>query len=175
MTAAELLAASRRFTLAPGLTDEELAAIEKEFGFSFAADHRGFLAAGVPFGRGWPDWRTADRAALRSLLARPIEGVLYDVGQNSFWYEGWGPRPPSSADAVAAARRYLVTVPRVIPVYAHRYLPAGLAGHPVLSIYQTDVITYGNDLLDWLNREFGLGSPAASAVRPSVAFWRDLL
>lgn len=175
MTAAELLAASGRFSLGPGLTDDELTAIEKEFGFSFAADHRAFLAAGVPSGRGWPDWRAVDRGALRSLLARPIEGVLYDVGQNSFWYEGWGPRPYSSADAVAAARRYLVTVPRVIPVYAHRYLPAGLADHPVLSIYQTDVITYGNDLLDWLNREFGLGSPAASVVRPSVAFWRDLL
>jgi hypothetical protein len=66
-------------------------------------------------------------------------------------------------------------VPRVIPVYAHRCLPAGLAEHPVLSIYQTDVITYGNDLLDWPNREFGRGTPAASAVRPSVAFWRDLL
>jgi len=50
-----------------------------------------------------------------------------------------------------------------------------MSGHPVLSIYQTDVITYGNDLLDWLHREFGLGPPAASAVRPSVAFWRDLL
>jgi hypothetical protein len=175
VTAAELLAASGRFSLAPGLTAEELAAVEKEFGFSFAADHRAFLAAGVPSGRGWPDWRTADRGALRSLLAMPIEGVLYDVGQNSFWYEGWGPRPHSSADAVAAARRYLMTVPRVIPVYAHRYLPAGLADHPVLSIYQTDVITYGNDLLDWLNREFGLGSPAASVARPSVAFWRDLL
>jgi hypothetical protein len=57
-------------------------------------------AAGLPPGRGRPDWRTPDRGALRSLLAMPIQGVPYDVGQNS---------------------------------------------------------------------------PAASAVRPSVAFWRDLV
>jgi len=54
VTAAELLAASGRFTLAPGLTDAELTGVEKEFGFSFAPDHRAFLAAGLPTGRGWP-------------------------------------------------------------------------------------------------------------------------
>jgi hypothetical protein len=175
VTAAELLAASGRFPVADGLTDAEATAIEQEFGFSFAADHRAFLAAGVPTGRGWPDWRAADRAALRSLLAMPIEGVLFDVGQNSFWYEGWGPRPASSWEAVTAARGYLVTVPRMIPLYSHRYLPAALAEHPVLSIYQTDVVQYGNDIVDWLSREFGLGSPAGAAARPTVAFWRDLL
>ena len=35
----------------------------------------------------------------------------------------------------------------MIPVYAHRYLPAGRGthGHPVLSIWQTDIIVYGTD------------------------------
>ena len=46
----------------------------------------------------------------------------------------------------------------------HRYLPAGRGnyGHPVLSIYQTDIIVYGTDLADYIDNEFG-GSGWASA------------
>lgn len=176
MTApADLLATSGRFPLSPGLTEAEIAAIEDEFGFHFAADHRAFLAAGVPYGRGWPDWRGSDRAALRERFAAPVEGVLFDVAENDFWYEGWGFRPGPADQAVVVARRYLLTVPRMVPLYSHRYLPAGLSGHPVLSILQTDIVPYGSDLADWLHREFGLGSPAAEQRRATVPFWRDLV
>jgi hypothetical protein len=175
VTAAEVLAASGRFPHAPGLGDAEFDAIEQEFGFTFAADHRAFLAAGVPSGRGWPDWRGADREVLRERLAWPVEGVLFDVAENDFWYEGWGPRPGPGEQAVVAARASLLTAPRLVPVYAHRFLPAGVAGHPVLSVYQTDVVHYGNDLGDWLHREFGLGAPAGEARRATVPFWRDLV
>jgi hypothetical protein len=174
VTAAELLAASGRFPIAAGLTVTELDAIEREFGFTFAPDHRAFLAAGVPTGRGWPDWRDPDRTALRDRLAWPIEGVLFDVAENSFWYEGWGPHPVEDAAAAAVARRYLMTVPRMVPVFAHRYLPGGPQSHPVLSIYQTDVVYYGADLDDWLYREFGLGVPSPDARPVTVGFWREL-
>ncbi len=175
MTAAELLAGSGRFSLAPGLTDAEFTVIEHEFGFAFAADHRALLAAGLPAGRGWPDWRGPDREALRERLAWPVEGVLFDVTSNDFWYEGWGPRPAEADQAVAAARTHLLIAPRLVPVYSHRYLPAATTGHPVLSVYQTDIVSYGNDLIDWLHREFGLGTPAPTLARPTVPFWRDLV
>ncbi|MET0425302.1 MAG: hypothetical protein ABW046_15570 [Actinoplanes sp.] len=175
MTAAELLAASGRFLIGPGLTDPELTAIEAEFGFTFAADHRAFLAAGLPTGRSWPDWRGPDREALRERLAWPVEGVLFDVAENEFWYAGWGPRPPATDQAVTTARGYLLTAPRMIPIFGHRYLPAGLPDHPVLSMYQTDIIYYGVNLTDWLNREFALGDPTTATPQATVAFWRDLL
>ncbi|MEU4557030.1 hypothetical protein AB0F72_01475 [Actinoplanes sp. NPDC023936] len=171
MTAAELLAASGRFTIAPGLSETEASDIEREFGFTFAPDHREFLAAGVPTGVGWPDWRSPDRAGLRAALAAPVEGVLFDVAENDFWYEGWG---PAFGDRLATARAGLLIAPRMIPLYAHRYLPAGIAGHPVLSIYQTDVIVYGADLCDWLNREFAIGEPAGRQARSTVPFWSAL-
>jgi hypothetical protein len=91
--AARLLVDSGRFPIKPGLTDTELAAVEGEFGFSFADDHRAFLAAGLPWGRGWPDWRDGDHGELRERLALPVEGVLFDVVKNGFWYDGWGRRP----------------------------------------------------------------------------------
>jgi hypothetical protein len=177
VTAARLLAEAGKFPIRPGLTGAELDAVEAEFAFSFADDHRAFLAAGLPYGRSWPDWRDGDRAALRERLAWPVEGVLFDVVQNEFWYDGWGPRPDAEDDAVAIARGQLVTAPRMVPVYSHRYLPAGrgTSGHPVLSIYQTDVIGYGADLVDFLHHEFGIGAAAAVPRRPTVAFWSRLL
>jgi hypothetical protein len=177
VTAAELLAASGRFAIRPGLSDAEFDAIEAEFAVTFADDHRAFLAAGLPFGRGWPDWRDGDRDQLRERLAWPVEGVLFDVAQNDFWYDGWGPRPPDDTAALATARAALVTVPRLVPVYSHRFLPAGrgASGHPVLSVMQTDIICYGADLDDYLNREFGLGKGADRPCRPTVMFWSLLI
>ncbi|WP_430783566.1 hypothetical protein [Actinoplanes sp. G11-F43] len=172
MTAAELLAASGRFPIAAGLSAAELDAVESEFGFHFAPDHREFLAAGLPTGPGWPDWRSPDRSGLRAALTAPVEGVLVDVAENDFWYDGWG---PAFGDRVATARAALMIAPRMVPLYHHRYLPAVIAGHPVLSIHRSDVIGYGADLADWLHREFGLGAPAPRRVRPSVPFWSALI
>jgi hypothetical protein len=99
--------------------------------------------------------------------------VLFDVAQNDFWYDGWGPRPPDDAAALATARAALVTVPRLVPVYSHRFLPAGrgASGHPVLSVMQTDIVCYGADLDDYLHREFGLGAASDRPCRPTVMFW----
>ena len=173
--AADVLASYGRFPLRPGLTSSELAAVEQEFGFSFADDHRAFLAAGLPYGRGWPDWRDGDRGQLRERLALPVEGVLFDVAENGFWYEGWGPQPAETAEAVTVARRLLMTVPRLVPVHSHRYLPAGrgTSGHPVLSVMQTDILGYGADLAAYIRHEFG-GEPLKPG-RPTVTFWRDLV
>jgi hypothetical protein len=164
-----------RFRGGPGLTETELAGVEQEFGFSFADDHRAFLAERLPTGRGWPDWRDGDREQLREKLTMPVEGVLFDVAENGFWYEGWGPQPAEIAEAVTVARRLLMTVPRLVPVYSHRYLPAGrgTSGHPVLSVMQTDIVVYGADLQAYLHHEFD-GGPLQPG-RPTVAFWRDLV
>jgi hypothetical protein len=179
-----------------GLTDEEFARVEREFGFEFADDHRAFLAAGLPVNTGprrrepgviythprpWPDWRNGDPGTLRELLDRPVQGVLFDVEKSGFWYDGWGPRPGGSAAAMSTARRMLAGAPRMVPVYGHRFLPAGrgTGGHPVLSMWQTDIIYYGLDLADYIDREFGrIGPgevPGPWEPNATVEFWRDLL
>jgi hypothetical protein len=172
--AARLLARLRPELIAPGLTPTELAEVERRHGFAFADDHRAFLAAGLPHGDRWPDWRDSPEDQVRW----PVEGVLFDVDHNGFWYPGWGTRPERMPDALALAAQRLAAVPRMLPVYGHRYLPAGPGGgHPVLSMYQTDIIVYGRDLLDYLGRDFGgLGAPTDDD-RPlvTVEFWRDLV
>ncbi len=175
--AAARLAAIGTVSVDPGLTEAEFERIEQTSGVEFADDHRAFLAAGLPVGTSWPNWRDASRRTMRRWLQTPIDGVLFDVEWNSFWFDGWGQRPARMKDALRSAQYHLARVPRLVPVYSHRYLPAGHGsfGRPVLSVVQTDVIVYGTDLSNYIANEFGPDdgdrSPTAS---PTVEFWSEL-
>jgi hypothetical protein len=68
----------------------------------------------------------------------------------------------------------------MVPIYGHRYLPAGRGswGHPILSIWQTDIICYGNDLADYMDRELRERTDATQPAilrEATVDFWRDYL
>jgi hypothetical protein len=196
------VAAARRLArlcadeIAPGLTDAEIARVERDYGFEFADDHRAFLAAGLPVNaephmseegsyrspkRPWPDWRNGDPDEIRSQIDWPIRGILFDVEHDVVWHATWGDRPADLEDALAKARVFLARVPRLVPVFAHRYLPSGRGafGHPVLSIYQSDIVIYGPDLDDYIEKEFGSARRTLrNALPPSetlVPFWRDFL
>ncbi|WP_020134499.1 hypothetical protein [Streptomyces sp. 351MFTsu5.1] len=188
--AARRLAETGLYEFEPGLTDAEFARIESEYGFEFADDHRAFLAAGLPvnvppedgqtWSKPWPEWRGGDLDSLSRQLAWPVEGVLLSVEHSAFWWDGWGERPSDGATALDTAARHLKAAPVLVPVYAHRYLPAGRGsfGHPVLSMWQTDVIHYGLDLADYVPREFDEARGDVDEdwnPRATVPFWRDLL
>jgi hypothetical protein len=184
--AARRLAQTGFVSMGPGLTDDEFARIERDYGFEFADDHRALLAAALPLssrapgGRDpWPDWRGADPDNLRRRLEWPVRGALFDVRHNALWHPSWGQRPADADAALETARQCLSLAPTMIPVYAHRYLPSGSGtyGHPVLSIYQTDIIVYGTDLANYINQEFtGQRSIDADWTPPPlVSFWSDFL
>jgi len=67
--------------------------------------------------------------------------------------------------------------PKLIPIFGHRYLPAtpSQAGNPIFSVYQSDVIHYGADLADYLDREEnGWESLPWPEVR-EIDFWSELV
>ncbi|MFE6664884.1 hypothetical protein ACFVFH_15165 [Streptomyces sp. NPDC057697] len=179
--AARLLARLGRAEIRPGLSEQELTGVEARFGFAFAADHRAFLAVGLPAGGGWPDWRYGDAALLRSWLGRPVEDVLFAVAEADFWHPGWGTRPARQADAATVARAHLASAPQLVPVYSHRYLPAGREtfAHPVLSILGADIVPYGYDLIDYVQQEFGGPQDSTEEDRQvadaTATFWADFL
>jgi hypothetical protein len=147
---------SRGIAFDAGLTDSEVVAVESRFEFRFPPDLRAFLQTALPSGERFPDWRAGDEVHLRDWLDLPRQGVLFDVEHNGFWLDEWGVRPKTVAKAKLAVDRFVAVAPRLIPIYMHRMMPAEphQPGNPVFSVHQTDIIVYGCDLRDYLNREF---------------------
>ncbi|HEX4793393.1 MAG TPA: hypothetical protein VH370_06355 [Humisphaera sp.] len=160
-----------------GLSDGETDRIELEFGFRFPSDLREFLKVGLPISDGFPDWRRESTASLRERLATALEGILFDVEHNGFWLDEWGKRPATLAEAQKIVRQLVAAAPVLIPVYRHRMIPdrPNIAGNPVFSVHQTDIIYYGVDLRDYLIHEFlakkDLGIwPLPQKIR-AIEFW----
>lgn len=160
-----------------GLTDAEVDSVEMRYGFRFPPDLRSFLQAGLLSGSEFPDWRDGDEDALRDWLDLPRRGILFDIEHNRFWLENWGPRPASLSEAQRIAGELVAAAPKLIPIYKHRMMPSEphLAGNPVFSVHQTDIIYYGVDLRDYFIHEFlareVIGAwPIPDTVR-SVPFW----
>lgn len=115
--AAQRLAALGSVTIEPGLSDDDFARVEDMFGVEFADDHRSFLAAGLPVGAQWPNWRSDGRRSLAKRLQLPVDGVLFAVEWSDFWDAGWGKRPARMKDALRTARYRLARVQQLVPVY----------------------------------------------------------
>lgn len=146
----------RGIVVEDGLTEVEAKDAEYRFGFHFPPDLRALLQTGLPVGDRFPDWRDGDESRLRGDLAWPLEGMRFDIQHNAFWLSGWGPRPGSLEDAFQLATQAVAKAPPLVPIYGHRYIPTdpARAGNPVFSVYQTDIITSGKDLLSYFSHEF---------------------
>ena len=142
--------------LGPGLRREQIADIEARYGFEFSPDHRRLLERVQPSGESWLHWTEDSEESIRSRLDWPRDGVLFDVENDAFWPAGWGARPRTAEARSAIVTERVARWPALVPLYSHRYMPAAPAGPgaPVFSVWQTDVIFYGSDLLDYLRREF---------------------
>ena len=155
-----------------GLEEQEIDAIERRWKIRFPADYRRFLTIlNAPdrgmYSVGWRgeppydlreikdqpsffDWQR-DELALTYALKRPLEGILFDVEKSSVWLESWGERP-QGAEIRETVSRLVAAASRLVPLYGHRYLLGDPieVGNPVLSVWQTDIITYGSNLREYL-------------------------
>jgi hypothetical protein len=158
-----------------GLSDAEVSRAQDRLDFVVGPEHREFIQSAVPVGKSWPDWRHDSDEELRGRLDWPVEGVLFDVHNNDFWPASWGDRPDGEASRAREARAQLARVPRLVPVFSHRYLSSGpqFKPSPVFAVHQTDVIFYGDNLLDYVAREFRV-PPLHPSDRTHVPFWSDL-
>jgi hypothetical protein len=130
----------RRVSLEAGLSEKELSRAERRYGVRFAPDHRELLALALPVGDSWYNWRARADKRVREAIRWPLVAARFEIVEHQV--NAW---------------------PQLVPLYAHRYLPAAPfgPGAPVFSVHQTDVIVFGRNLLDYAAREFG-----ASRVLP---------
>ncbi len=193
--------------------EERIAAAEYRWGVRFPPDYRLFLqrlysvdhpayaqqyhADGsmtrrerTAFYR-WLSEAPEDVATIQSMLDWLRQGLEFDIEQNVLWLDGWGAQPPTLDAQKERIRELVASAPKLLPIYSHRYLLAEpcQAGNPILSVYQSDIIVYGDDLRSYLLNEFAdlLGidpQQARTAAQPDAAtyasyvgipFWGELL
>jgi hypothetical protein len=175
--------ASQGVQFAAGLSDDEIQAVERRFSLRIPPDLRSCLQSGLPVGPGFPDWRGSDEAILER-LRWPAEGICFDVGNGVFWWPEWGARPGEGEEAVAIAMRHLRSLPALIPIYRHSYLPGEphSSENPVFSIHQADVIHRGRNLAEyllWLHHDpeddaIEQRYPAFDPSYKAIPFWTEL-
>lgn len=168
-----------------GLTDEEVDAAEKRFEFNFPPDLRNLLqyallrttdSQGRPHS---PNWRDLDDPFTVAMFKPPVESFLWDMEHNDFWLTSLGPKPKDVEDAQKVMIEALNRAPKLIPLFAHRFLPAIPCeeNNPVISFWQpSDTIYYGVNLYDYFETEF-LKKPYMSTgiVPKRVPFWSSLV
>jgi hypothetical protein len=187
--------ASSSVTIAPGLTDAEVDRIEGAYGLRFPPDYRQYIQTGMPIHNPpippeqigpwihplrWVDWRNDSEETIRKRLNYPAYGIAFAIEHGDDWLTSWGPCPATLPETLDIVHRRLSGASPLIPIYAHRYLPSEPleAGNPVFSIYDIDIIYYGNDLADYLCREFRI--PTSLRREPGrerpryIPFWSDI-
>ncbi|OMC39103.1 hypothetical protein A5740_26995 [Mycobacterium sp. GA-1841] len=144
--ALKILADDGRWRVDPGLTEAELDALETRFSMWFHPDHRDFLAAGLPVGSGWPDWRNADEVTLRAHIGRPVRELLHAVRAGALWHPAWGDNPGGDA-AWKIASAALADQPRVVPIYGVAFLTQGPDAPTVWAVQDAGICAVAADLV----------------------------
>ena len=128
---------------------------------------------GANSGARYPDWRLRDPEATRRLIDAPVAGLLFDVEENDFWWNAWGPPPATNAQRLQVASRELANVPRLTPLWGHWYI-ADSDDSPVFSIVQADLYIPAVTLAGLPTGQSQDSVPAHEYPIGAVPFWSDL-
>lgn len=164
-----------------GLSEHEINKIEQLYTIEFPNDLKEFLTLGLPISEGFPNWRDFSQENVSKIVSQlewPLEGILFDIESNSFWFDSWGDKPDSFVNQLATCKEKFIEVPKMIPIYSHRYIPStpNESGNPVFSIYQTDIIYYGDNLSTYFEVEFfnrNLNTVSFKSIR-KIQFWSEI-
>jgi len=165
-----------------GLSAQDFYSIESLYEIIFPPDLKGFLSIALPVSNSFVNWRDMSEGNIGSIRDRlnwPLESMIFDIENNEFWYSGWGIKPNDLEDAIRLCKREMTKAPKLIPIYSHRYIPSDPqeVGNPIFSVYQTDIIYYGSDLLSYLQIEFNIIDHEKinyDSIK-HISFWSELI
>lgn len=165
--------------LAEGLSEQEFQKISQEYGIDFPVELKEFYSVALPISEDFYNWRdfSSDNVnSIKEAMKIPFDGI-YEFADEVYWCDDWG-EEPEEEDKISIIREKLKTAPKLIPIYSHRYMPMiDKANVPILSIYDTDIIYYGENIESYLEIEFGNKEQEDIDFDQieHVPFWSDLL
>ena len=168
---------------------EETNRIEKMYNITFPNELKQLFAVGLPISKGFYNWRNmsvANVENIKHMLTRPILGLQDELKDsfksgvspyNDFWCATWGEKPNSFNEAQEVLLKHYACAPPLIPVYSHRYIPfiPDSEEVPILSIMRSDIIYYGENLIDYLEIEFKIREYDNNMRCKYINFWSDLI
>jgi len=181
-------------TFAPGLTTAEFQRLEDQFDLRFPPDLRSWLRFTLPIHDSFPNWRADTAHELQWTHDYLFDGIWGDIDDygpwstpqytypaghpiSPAWPAAWGPLPAEREVAYTIFCEQFARAPRLIRLDGHRFLPDRplLAGNPVFSIVQTDIIHLAANLPNLFTSSYGDSRwrQAMAHVR-SIEFWTDL-
>jgi hypothetical protein len=112
----------------PGLSSQEIDAIEAVFEAKLPPDLSSLLSEGVPVrtpgGRYFPDWHHDPRQILADSRDYLENAFTFDIEENEYWHPSFGDKPDNIEQAKKQAITVIKKLPPLIPVFLHRYMPS---------------------------------------------------
>lgn len=170
--------------LNPGMTEDEIEKAEKYYNITFPKDLRDLLLNFLPVGESfynWNDYSEDNTKKIKKMIEDPICGIIYDIENNNFWMDIFGKCPDKIEDRVNKFIEYKDKgfIPKLIPIYSHRYVVSDRdINYPIISVYQTDIIYYGINILDYFEREFDKNKKWTDKDYIEInriQFWSDII
>lgn len=162
-----------------GYSQSEIEDIQAQWKLRFPSDLVDLLMERRPLldGPGTFDWLTSNPSIIQHRLEWPFESFWFDIQNNNVWWPEWGDKPSNVAEQRERLKEIFALAPKLIPLLGHRYLPEEPfeRGNPVFSVYQTDIICYGANLQDWIERERGAWDSKPWPPVKEIPFWSDTL
>ncbi len=170
------------FKTEKGISNDEFAKIQEIYGIEFPKDLKILLKNFIPLSPdddyGFPNWRDFSDNNVKKLkerISQPIKRILNDV-EYGFWCYQWGEKPDNLQDALDIAKAQMELVPKMIPIYSHRYIPQYKSEKsiPVFSTVGRDTIVFGKNVFEYLFREFTDIKSISDGESAEIPFWSIL-
>lgn len=166
--------------LEKGLSLSELNKAEKLYQIQFPESLKNFLMIALPISKGFYNWRNTQKSNvqfIKDIMERPFQDIN-EAADIVYWCDDWGVEPTNTMNFASEVRKKLKNAPKLLPIYAHRYMPMVMdKTPPVLSLHGLDIIYYGKNLEDYLRVEFGDKSQNEIEFDsiPHIPFWSDIM
>jgi len=163
-----------------GLDASEIGAIESYYCIQFPDDLKEFFKCGLPVSEGFYNWRDFSEKnvnKIKSALMAPILNIRENIDDLE-WFKNWGAIPDNKEQKNSIIIQKLETAPILIPLFKHRYISSQFKkDNPIFSIYDLDIIYYGENLEQYFLVEFKYKKHSEITYQKikRVTFWSDLL